>query len=117
MIKFINMAKKNFPICNTATFTLTVFILQITKRSKEQYLDTLAACNYDKDLFLLESFSVAFSLLMIMLQTNSPLWSFCHKFEIKLNLKEMGKVNNFRLFLISKQCKCKQVFMLKEEFG
>ena len=51
MIKFINMAKykKIFPICNTATFTLIVFMLQITKRSKEQYLDTLAACNYDKD--------------------------------------------------------------------
>ena len=66
MIKFINMAKykKIFPICNTATFTLIVFMLQITKRSKEQYLDTLAAHNYDKDLFLSESFSAAFSLLV-----------------------------------------------------
>ena len=75
MITFINMAKKISPICNTATFTLIVFMLQITKRSKEQYLDTLAACNYDKDLFLLESFSVAFSLLVIMLQTNSSPWT------------------------------------------
>ena len=78
MIKFINMAKykKIFPICNTATFTLIMVMLQITKRSKEQYLDTLAACNYDKDLYLLKSFSVAFSLLVIRLQTNSSLWSF-----------------------------------------
>ena len=69
---------KIFPICNTATFTLIVFMLQITKRSKEQYLDTLAAHNYDKEssLLLLEFFSAAFSLLMIMLQTNSSLWSF-----------------------------------------
>ena len=28
----------------------------------------------------------------------------------------MSKVNNFGLFLISKQYKCKQVFTLKEEF-
>ena len=77
MIEFINMAKyKIFPICNTATFTLVMFMLQITKRSKEQYLDILAAHNYDKDLFLSESFSVVFSLLLIMLQTNSSLWSF-----------------------------------------
>ena len=54
MIKFI-MAKykKIFPICNTATFTLIVFMLHITKRSKEQYLDTLAACNYDKRIILI----------------------------------------------------------------
>ena len=70
--------KKLFSICNTATLTLIVFMLQITKRSKEQYLDILTACNYDKEssLLLLEFFSVAFSLLVIMLQTNSALWSF-----------------------------------------
>ena len=77
MIKFINMArqKKIFPICNTTTVTLIMFMLQITKRSKEQYLDTLAVCNYDKDLslLLLEFLSAAFSLLVIMLQTNSSL--------------------------------------------
>ena len=79
MIKLINMVRQKkgniFPICNAATFTLIMFMLQITKRSKEQYLDTLAACNYDKDLSLLflEFLSVAFSLLMIMLQTNSSL--------------------------------------------
>ena len=40
-------------VCNTATFTLIVFMLQITElRSKEQYLDTLASCNYDKEPFL-----------------------------------------------------------------
>ena len=44
---------KLFSICNTATLTLIVFILQITKRSKEQYIDTLAAHNYDKESFLL----------------------------------------------------------------
>ena len=70
-----------------------MFMLQITKRSKEQYLDTLAACNYDKEssLLLLEFLSVTFSLLVIMLQTNSSL-SFLPY--IKLKLKEMGKVNN-----------------------
>ena len=79
MINFI-MAKykKKFSICNTATLTLIMFMLQITKRSKEQYLDTLAVHNYDKEssLLLLEFFNAAFALLMIMLQTNSPLWSF-----------------------------------------
>ena len=44
-INFIIAKYKNIPICNTATFTLIVFMLQITKISKEQYLDTLAACN------------------------------------------------------------------------
>ena len=70
--------QKIFPICNTATFTLIMFMLQITKKSKEQYLDTLVACNYDKEssLLLLEFLSVLFSLLMIMLQTNSSLLSF-----------------------------------------
>ena len=69
-----------------------MFMLQITKRSKEQYLDTLAVHKYDKEssLLLLEFFSVAFSLLMNMLQNNSSLWSFAI----------MGKVNNLRLFLI-----------------
>ena len=42
-----------FSICNTATLTLIMFMLQTTKRSKEQYLDTLTACNYDKELLLL----------------------------------------------------------------
>ena len=42
-----------FSICNTATLTLILFMLQITKKSKEQYLDTLAACNYDKESSLL----------------------------------------------------------------
>ena len=42
-----------FSICNTATLTLIVFMLQITKRSKEQYLDTLAAHDHDKESFLL----------------------------------------------------------------
>ena len=61
-------------VCNTATFTLIVFMLQITElRSKERYLDTLASCNYDKELFLLEFLSVAFSLLVIIPQTNSSL--------------------------------------------
>ena len=61
-------------VCNTATFTLIMFMLQITElRSKEQYLDTLASCNYDKESFLLEFLSVAFSLLMIIPQTNSSL--------------------------------------------
>ena len=63
-------------VCNTATFTLIVFVLQITEL-KEQYLDTLASHNYDKESFLLLEFlSAAFSLLMIMLQTNSSL-CFC----------------------------------------
>ena len=44
---------------NTATFTLIVFMLQITE-SKEQYLDTFASHNYDKEAFLLEFLSVAF---------------------------------------------------------
>ena len=62
-------------ICNTATFTLIVFVLQITElKCKEQYLDTLASCNYDKESFLLEFLSVAVSLLVIMLQSNSSLY-------------------------------------------
>ena len=61
-------------VCNTATFTLIMFMLQITElRSKEQYLETLASCNYDKESFLLELLSVAFILLMIIPQTNSSL--------------------------------------------
>ena len=61
-------------VCNTATFTLIVFMLQITElRSKEQYLDTLASCNYNKEPFLLEFLSAAFSLLVIIPQTNSSL--------------------------------------------
>ena len=61
-------------VCNTATFTLIVFMLQITElKSKEQYLDTLASRNYDKESFLLEFLSVAFPLLVIILQTNSSL--------------------------------------------
>ena len=60
-------------ICNTATFTLIMFMLQITEL-KEQYLDTLASHNYDKESFLLEFLSAAFSLLMIMLQTNSSVY-------------------------------------------
>ena len=79
MAKLINMARQKkiyiFPTCNTTTLTLIVFMLQITKGSKEQYLGTLAACNYDKEssLLLLEFLSAAFSLLMIMLQTNFSL--------------------------------------------
>ena len=42
-----------FSICNTAILTLIMFMLQITMGSKEQYLDTLAACNHDKESFLL----------------------------------------------------------------
>ena len=42
-----------FSICNTATLTLIMFMLQITKRNEEQYLDTLAALNHDKESFLL----------------------------------------------------------------
>ena len=62
-------------ICNTATFTLVVFVLQITElKCKEQYLDTLASCNYDKESFLLEFLSVAVSLLVTMLQSNSSLY-------------------------------------------
>ena len=39
---------------------------------KNQYLDTLASHNYDKESsMLLEFFSVALSLLVIMLQTSS----------------------------------------------
>ena len=61
-------------VFNTTTFTLIVFMLQITElRSKEQYLDTLVSCNYDKEPFLLEFLSAAFSLLMIIPQTNSSL--------------------------------------------
>ena len=63
-------------VSNTATFTLTVYMLHITElRSKEQYPDTLASHNYDKESFLLEfpPLSVAFSLLMMTLQTNSSL--------------------------------------------
>ena len=62
MIRFIMAIYKILPVCNTATFTLIMFILQITKRSKEQYLDALVACNYDKksSLLLLELLSVAF---------------------------------------------------------
>ena len=72
-------------------------MLQITElRSKEQYLDTLASHNYDKDSFLFKFLSGAFLLLMIILQTNSSLCFVVshHKSEIKLKLKEMGKVNN-----------------------
>ena len=59
-------------VCNAATFTLIVFMQQITElRSKEQYLDTLASCKYDKELYLLEFLSVAFSLLVIIPQTIS----------------------------------------------
>ena len=74
MIKFIMAKYKNIP-CLKYCYIHTVFMLQITKRSKEQYLDTLAACNYDKEssLLLLEFLSAAFSLLMITLQTNSSL--------------------------------------------
>ena len=61
-------------VCNTATFTLIMFMLQITElRSIEQYLDTLASHNYDKESLLLEFLSVAFSLLVIIPQTNSSL--------------------------------------------
>ena len=60
-------------VYNTATFTLIMFMLQITEL-KEQYLDTLASHNYDKEPFLLEFISAAFSLLVIMLQTNSSLY-------------------------------------------
>ena len=42
-----------FSLCNTAILTLIMFMLQTTMRSKEQYLDTLAACNDDKESFLL----------------------------------------------------------------
>ena len=59
-------------VCNTATFTLIMFMLQITElRSKEQYRDTLASCSYDKESLLLEFLSVAFSLIVITPQTNS----------------------------------------------
>ena len=58
---------------NTATFTLIMFMLQITEL-KEQYLDTFASCNYDKESFLLEFLSATFSPLMIMLQTKSSLY-------------------------------------------
>ena len=62
---------------------------------KERYLDTLVSHNYDKELFLLVFLSVAFSLIMIMLQANSSsIVVFCQKSEIKLKVKEMGKVNN-----------------------
>ena len=43
-----------FSIYNTAAITLIMFMLQkITMRSKEQYLDTLAGHNHDKESFLL----------------------------------------------------------------
>ena len=43
-------------------------------KGEEQYPDTLASHNYDKESFLLlEFFSAAFSLIVIMLQTNSSL--------------------------------------------
>ena len=48
-------------ICNTATFTMIVFVLQITEKCKEQYLDTLASHNCDKESFLLEFLSAAVS--------------------------------------------------------
>lgn len=76
-------------VCNTATFTLIVFMLQITEL-KEQYLNILASCNYDKDSFLLEFLSAVFSLLVIMLQTNSSLYFGL----LSSNLEAMGKVNN-----------------------
>ena len=60
-------------ICNTATFTLIMSVLQITEKCKEHYVDTLASCSYDEESFLLE-FLVAVSLLMIMLQSNSSLY-------------------------------------------
>ena len=61
-------------VCNTATFILIMFMLQITElRSKEHYLDTFASHNYEKEPFLLEFLSVAFSLVMIIPQTNSSL--------------------------------------------
>ena len=53
---------------NTATFTLIMFMLQITEL-KEQYLDTFASHNYDKESFSFEFLSVAFSLRMIMLHS------------------------------------------------
>ena len=58
---------------NTATFTLIMFMLQITEL-KEQYLDTFASHNYNKESFLLEFLSVAVSLFVIMLQSNSSLY-------------------------------------------
>ena len=61
-------------ICNTATFTLIGFVLQMTEKCKEQYPDTLASHNYDKESFLSEVLSAAVSLLMIMLQSISSLY-------------------------------------------
>ena len=62
-------------ICNTATFTLIVFLLQITElKCKKQYLNTLASHNYDQESFLLVFLSAAFSLLVIMLQTSFSLY-------------------------------------------
>ena len=58
---------------NTTTLTLIMFMLQIIWRKNEK-LDTLASHNCTKDSFLHKFLGVAFSLIVIMLQTNFLLW-------------------------------------------
>ena len=91
-------------VCNTATFTLIVLMLQITElRSKEQYLDTLASHNYDKELFLLEFLSVHshFSWSFHKLILLSVLVS-CHMSKIKIKIKRSGQSQQSRLLSSSK---------------
>ena len=62
-----------FSICNTATFTLIVFMLQITMRKilKNDILTLLLLAIMTKNHFNAAGvFSAAFSLIMIMLQAN-----------------------------------------------
>ena len=62
-------------IHDIATLTLIMFMPKITELNYRIILDTLASCNYDKESFLLLEFlSAAFSLLMVILQTNSFLF-------------------------------------------
>ena len=56
---------------DTGTLTLIVYV---TDHLKNEKLDTLASCNCTKDSFLHEFLGLAFSLIVIMPQTNFLLW-------------------------------------------
>ena len=66
-----------FSICNTATFTLIMFMLQITMRKfiKNDILTLLLLTVMTKNhLNAVGVFSAALSLIMIMLQANFSPW-------------------------------------------
>ena len=62
-------------LSDTVALTLIVFMLQITCEKYEK-LDTLASWNCSEDSLLHEFVGVAFSLIMMMLQTNFLFWEF-----------------------------------------